>query len=123
MPIFYTPKQANDLLPDVSAIVKEIVVRKRDADGAKGLQLEHAVTKLQEAIGRLEELGVVLKDPEIGLVDFPAVRLGKRVYLCWKMGETEVTHWHGLDEGYAGRKPIDNREFYEEDVAFQSIDR
>ncbi len=123
MPIFFTPKQANDLLPDVSLIVKEIVARKREAERVKGVELERAMDKLQDAIGKLEELGVVLKDPESGLVDFPAVRLSTRVYLCWKLGEPEIAFWHGLEEGYVGRKRIDSREFYEEDLAFQSIDK
>jgi len=58
-------------------------------------------------IERLEELGVALKDLDIGLLDFPGEREGVRVWLCWHVGEESVDYWHGLDEGYAGRKPID----------------
>ena len=58
-------------------------------------------------VERLEELGVVLKDLDLGLLDFPSEREGEVVLLCWHVGEDEVAFWHGLDEGYAGRKPID----------------
>lgn len=58
-------------------------------------------------VDRLEELGVVLKDLDLGLLDFPSEREGEEVLLCWHVGEESVTSWHGLEEGYAGRKPID----------------
>ena len=58
-------------------------------------------------VDRLEELGVVLKDLDLGLLDFPSVRDGEDVLLCWQVGEEAVTSWHGLEEGFAGRKPID----------------
>lgn len=58
-------------------------------------------------VERLEELGVVLKDLDLGLLDFPALRDGEDVLLCWRAGEASVEYWHGLDEGFAGRKPID----------------
>ncbi len=55
----------------------------------------------------LSELGVALQDPARGLVDFPSERLGRPVHLCWILGEAAVTHWHGLDESFADRRPID----------------
>jgi hypothetical protein len=58
-------------------------------------------------IDRLEELGVALKDPNLGLLDFPARRGDEEVELCWHVGEEAVTYWHRIGEGYAGRKPID----------------
>ena len=58
-------------------------------------------------VDKLEELGVVLKDLDRGLLDFPSEREGAEVLLCWHVGEESVASWHGLDEGYAGRKPID----------------
>jgi len=123
MPIFFTPKQANDLLLVIFPIVTEIVARKKEADRARIPALEAATGRIQDLVARLEELGVVLKDADMGLVDFPAVRLGRRVYLCWKLGEPEVAFWHGLEEGYAGRKRVESREFYDEDTAFQSLDK
>lgn len=58
-------------------------------------------------VERLDELGVVLKDADLGLLDFPAHRDGAEVLLCWHVGEERVEYWHGLEEGFAGRKPID----------------
>ena len=58
------------------------------------------------AAERLERLGVLVKDLDRGLVDFPALRDGEEVLLCWQVGEDEVAFWHGVDEGFAGRKPL-----------------
>ena len=58
-------------------------------------------------IDELEELGVVVKDLDLGLLDFPALREGDEVELCWHVGEDSVEYWHRIGEGYAGRKPID----------------
>ena len=49
-----------------------------------------------------------MKDLEMGLVDFPSLRGGQEIYLCWKLGEERIQYWHGLTEGYAGRKPLDD---------------
>jgi hypothetical protein len=64
------------------------------------------IEKYRLAWREVEELGVVLKDARTGLVDFYGQVDGKAVWLCWKYGEEAVTHYHGLDEGFAGRKPI-----------------
>ncbi len=122
MPIFFTPKQANEALPEVRGIVERAIVIKKEADGktddeAIGLVME----KLEREIQRLEELGCVLKDMDTGLIDFPAVRLGTRVWLCWRSGEERVTFWHELHEGFAGRKPVNEKEFYDDDVAIKSL--
>src|SRR5947199_127615 len=55
-------------------------------------------------VAQLEELGVLVKDLDRGLVDFPALRDGEEVLLCWEVGEDEIAFWHGVDEGFAGRK-------------------
>ena len=69
------------------------------------------LTGLAEAVAacveRLEEIGVVVKDPDGGLVDFPARRHGRDVLLCWHVGEDEVSYWHDLEAGFAGRRPVD----------------
>jgi hypothetical protein len=58
-------------------------------------------------VARLERLGVIVKDADRGLVDFPALReSGEEVLLCWQVGEDEIGYWHGLEEGFAGRKPL-----------------
>lgn len=64
--------------------------------------------KIREAIGRIQDTGCVLKDLDEGLIDFPTVREGREVCLCWKLGEERIGYWHGMDEGFAGRKPLDD---------------
>lgn len=59
-----------------------------------------------ELVARIEDLGAQVKDLELGLVDFPARRGTETVLLCWKVGEGAIEFWHGLEEGYAGRKPL-----------------
>ena len=61
---------------------------------------------VREGLEAIEGLGGVTKDLEMGLVDFLHLRKDREVNLCWKYGETKITHWHGLDEGYARRKPL-----------------
>lgn len=63
----------------------------------------HELTRLVE---RLEKIGCILRDVDIGLVDFPAVAHGIPIFLCWRVGEEGIQFWHGRDEGYAGRKPL-----------------
>lgn len=122
MPIFFTPKQANEYLPEVKAVVQRVIAIKKQADGSTDDgAIASAMQQLEKEIQRLEELGCVLKDMNTGLVDFPAVRLGTRVWLCWKLGEERVSFWHGLHEGYAGRKATQEHEFLEDDLAIKSL--
>ncbi len=65
------------------------------------------VDAYQKAWREVEDMGAVLKDPRTGLIDFYGQVDGKLVWLCWKYGEETVTHYHGLDEGFSGRKPIE----------------
>ena len=69
-------------------------------------QLRRIVEDLDAAIGAITELGVELKDVELGLVDFPAVLDGEAVFLCWQFGEDRVRYWHRRTEGFAGRRPL-----------------
>jgi len=69
-------------------------------------RLERETRRLEAAVARITELGGVIKDVGMGLVDFPHRREGRVVNLCWKYGETEIRYWHGLDEGFAARKPL-----------------
>ncbi|MDP9171430.1 MAG: DUF2203 domain-containing protein [Acidobacteriota bacterium] len=62
---------------------------------------------LKSSMEKLEELGVVVKDLDVGLVDFPTLYRGEEVYLCWRMDENDIAHWHGVHEGFEGRKEID----------------
>lgn len=67
---------------------------------------------LKTAVEHIQELGCIIKDLDIGLIDFPTLYHGEEVYLCWKLGEPGIEFWHGTHEGFAGRKPID-KEFRE----------
>jgi len=69
-------------------------------------RVERLTTEIRESLGAIVELGGAPKDLGLGLVDFLHLRDGREVNLCWKYGEREIRHWHGLDEGYAGRKPL-----------------
>ncbi len=73
------------------------------ADKAK---VERLTGEIRRGLGEIVELGGAPKDLGLGLVDFLHLRDGREVNLCWKYGEREIRHWHGLDEGYAGRKPL-----------------
>jgi hypothetical protein len=63
----------------------------------------------KDALAEIDSIGVQVKDLDIGLLDFPCEVEGQIILLCWKLGETGITHWHGTDEGFAGRKPVDAR--------------
>lgn len=122
----FTIQEANALLPSVRTIVGKIqkahrhVARFSDeaqkaSESAEkggggvsaGLAYAKALTDLTDAIARLEILGVQLKDFERGLVDFPSLRDGRVVLLCWQMGEgDELEWWHDVDAGFAGRTPL-----------------
>jgi hypothetical protein len=83
--------------------VDVVAVARRKAERAKAEQ------SAKDALGEIDSIGVQVKDIDIGLLDFPCEVEGRIVLLCWKMGETSITHWHGTEEGFAGRKPIDER--------------
>ncbi len=68
---------------------------------------EKTVQRIKDVLSEIDATGVQVKDLEMGLLDFPCIVEGKTILLCWKMGEEKITHWHSTDEGYAGRKVID----------------
>jgi hypothetical protein len=72
----------------------------------KKQELNHIVTSLYKMIQELEDMGVMVKSVDEGLLDFPSIRDDKEIWLCWKIGENKVKFWHGKDEGFMGRKPI-----------------
>jgi hypothetical protein len=80
-----------------------VPVARRKAERAKAEQ------RAKDALAEIDSIGVQVKDIDIGLLDFPCELEGRVVLLCWKMGEDSITHWHGTDEGFAGRKRIDER--------------
>ncbi|HEY1465215.1 MAG TPA: DUF2203 domain-containing protein [Terriglobales bacterium] len=76
---------------------------KRKAEREKTLQ------RVKDAMEEIDAMGVQVKDLDIGLLDFPCEVDGRTILLCWKLGEDSITHWHGVSEGFAARKPIDDR--------------
>ena len=122
----FTVQEANALLPDVRKIVGKIqrahrrISRYRDdakkaAEAAErggggfvdGVAYAAVLTELTSHLSELEALGVQLKDFERGLVDFPSLRDGHVVLLCWQLGEgDELEYWHDVDAGFAGRTPL-----------------
>ena len=69
---------------------------------------EKAAHRLKAVIEEIQETGCVVKDLDMGLIDFPTLLRGVEVYLCWKLGEPRIEYWHRVEEGYRGRKPIDD---------------
>lgn len=84
-------------------LVDVVKVARRKAERAKAEQ------RAKDAVAEIDSIGVQVKDLDIGLLDFPCEVEGQIVLLCWKLGETSITHWHGTNEGFSGRKPIDER--------------
>jgi len=70
---------------------------------------DKALQEIKDALAEIEAIGVQVKDLDIGLLDFPCVVEDEIVLLCWKYGEEKIGFWHGLEEGFRGRKPIDER--------------
>ena len=80
-----------------------VPLARRKAERAKAEQ------RVKDTIAEIDSIGVQVKDLDIGLLDFPCEVEGQIILLCWKLGEKSITHWHGTQEGFAGRKPIDER--------------
>ena len=78
----------------------------QNGGGDAGRVVSEAFLELRSALALLQEAEVVLRDLDRGLVDFPSIRDGREVYLCWLEGEDEIGYWHGLEEGFAGRRPL-----------------
>ena len=92
----------------IGEVPDAIVADDTDPEPVRSLKEELAkrIEEYQEGWREVEEMGAVLKDPRTGLVDFYGRVDGKLVWLCWKYGENEVSHYHALDEGFSGRKPF-----------------
>lgn len=122
----FTPQDANKALPEVKRMFAKITAQKNKVmvinqelqvivdSGSpfetflqKKQQLNSLVTELYRLIEELEGLGVLVKSVDEGLLDFPSRRFDEEVWLCWKAGEDEIKFWHGKDEGFMGRKPLE----------------
>jgi hypothetical protein len=78
----------------------------QNGGGDAGRVVSEAFLQLRDALARLQDAEVVLRDLDRGLVDFPAIRDDREVYLCWLEGEDEIAYWHDLESGFAGREPL-----------------
>ena len=78
----------------------------QNGGGDAGRVVSEAFLQLRDALARLQEAEIVLRDLDRGLVDFPAIRDDREVYLCWLEGEDEIAYWHDLEAGFAGREPL-----------------
>ncbi len=104
MPTF-TRAEAEGLLPKVRPLLEELKRRKSTYDGRPSEPLAREINAI---VIEIAALGVEVKDPDRGLVDFRAMRRGREVYLCWRLGEGDrIRFWHDLDSGFAGRRAID----------------
>ncbi|HMF28634.1 MAG TPA: DUF2203 domain-containing protein [Candidatus Cybelea sp.] len=127
----FSPERANALIPKLEPLIEELLQRRRElaikllesdpalhrpeprrpriASARSALpaprfgELKHEIGRL---IYRIESLGCVVKDIDLGLVDFPAMLDDEPIYLCWKLGEPNVAYWHGTDEGFSARKAL-----------------
>ncbi len=124
----FTVDHANRTLPLVRRIVEDIVrehrrwqesiveldllasVARPDLPDPRAVDLEKKIQRIAREIdvfqGELEAIGIQLKDRRIGLIDFPSEMDGRRMLLCWQLGEPSVQYWHEVDSGFAGRQPL-----------------
>src|SRR6267378_6081504 len=131
----FTLDEAQDLLPVLESLLRTSIEGKKlmesvDAEfqaiahkvflsGGMSLNVVHlarrkaerekAIQRVKDAMAEIDAMGVQVKDLDIGLLDFPCEVEGRTVLLCWKLGEKGITHWHDTSEGFAGRKPIDEK--------------
>ena len=123
---YFTVREANEILAgirplmdEIQTIRQEILARQPDvwpvverAAGNGGSQaaskLVREFERLDALVHQVQETGALFKDINLGLLDFPALRDGREVYLCWKYGEGDIAFWHEIESGYAGRQPIAN---------------
>ena len=130
---FFTLRQAEELLPQVEYAIRRALAAKSEYQDAEtsnrefqrrvmlegGMMVDHSkllaqkhrretsAEELKQAVEKIQEYGCLIKDLDIGLIDFPTLFNGEEVYLCWKLGEPAIQFWHGVQEGFRGRKAID----------------
>ena len=130
MPRYFTRAEAEALLPRVEPLLREMQDlraelaaheellagqrAKAQGNGHSGLgdgarrhaEIAELGERVMQRIAEIDELGITVKDLDLGLIDFPCLRDGHEVYLCWKLGEPGIDWWHEIDAGYAGRQPL-----------------
>lgn len=131
---FYTPEKANEFLPEIKkrfdliiGYRNQIVIIQNELNDIsskdysfklffeKKIQLNKTITLLYKQIEEIEELGILIKSLDEGLIDFPSLRFNEEVWLCWNIGEEKIKFWHGKNEGFIGRKPLSIKGNYNED--------
>ena len=130
-PRIFTAEEANALLAEVRPLAERLVESNRRLKAARATrrrlaaqvagngggidprqlteldeEIAEALKAVAQSVNAIHGLGAVVKDADEGLVDFPARRQGEDVFLCWRLGESEIQYWHGVDEGFAGRKAL-----------------
>ena len=120
----FTQEEANELLPQLTTLLSRLREAKDEltdteahevlseaaptnGGGEQGRQVGVAFLEVRRLLETVERSGIVLRDIDRGLVDFPALLGGREIYLCWEVGEDEVAYWHELEGGYGGREPLD----------------
>lgn len=125
MPQFFTLEEASKTLEVIRPFMEEIVlisrkiianqpeiwpaIEKSAGNGGNATlsKLVWDFEKLDNLLHRVQETGALVKDMSSGLLDFPAIRNGQEVYLCWKVGEEKIEYWHEIEAGFAGRQSIE----------------
>jgi len=119
----FTREEANALLPQLTSLLTQLREARDEltdteahevlaeaaptnGGGEEGRQVGVAFLEVRRLLETVEQAGIVLRDIDRGLVDFPALMDGREVYLCWELGEDEVGYWHDLEGGYGGREPL-----------------
>ena len=105
-PILLALREARDRLTDLELHELLSDAAPGNGGGDAGRRVGEAFLEVRDLLADLEQRGIVVRDTERGLVDFPALREGREVYLCWELGEGEIAYWHELDAGYGGREPL-----------------
>ena len=120
----FSRSEANALLPQLKPLLQQLRAARDEltdeeahealsdaapgnGGGEEGRQVGVAFLEVRRLLETLSESGIVLRDIDRGLVDFPAIVEGREVYLCWELGEDEVSFWHDISSGYRGREPLD----------------
>jgi len=124
MPRYFSIKEANHLLEELQPLIREIMgihtrilerqpqalaAIERAAGNGGNLSASKLVPefeRLRELVHHIQDEGVIIKDMGVGLLDFPSLREGREVYLCWKQGEAHIAFWHEIDAGFMGRQPL-----------------
>lgn len=101
-------RKERKILAEIEGEIKKASARAPfDGGSPSGGRFIHALERIAKNVERIHEMGIFVKDLDKGLCDFPYLRDGRVVYLCWKLGEDRIEWWHEVTDGYAGRQPLD----------------